>query len=122
MDSPEAQRGDAGAVVEQISEEIAAIHEESYGRRPAKVTTYLLEDAVLCLCEIELLPYEALILETGDDATILRMRKAFQETIEPTFVSTVEHMTGRRVVAFISDTSLDPPFALEFFKLRPEGG
>jgi hypothetical protein len=34
--------------------------------------------------------------------------------------SAVEHMTGRRVVAFLSETHIDPSFSVEFFRLAPQ--
>ena len=107
------------AVAERISEEIAAIHEDSYGSPPKSVSTYLLPDAVLSVVEIVLLKHEELIVGNGAHGRVREVRKAFQEAIGTTFTATVEHMTGRRVIGFISDTHLDPPFSIEFFKLRP---
>jgi uncharacterized protein YbcI len=106
---------------ERISGELAALHHECYGEDVRDITTYLLEDAVLCVIELNLLVHERTLLGAGvgGDA-IIGVRKAFQETIGATFVATVEHMTGRRVVGFISDTHLDPPFSIEFFRLAPE--
>jgi hypothetical protein len=43
----------------------------------------------------------------------------FQEAIETTFSSAVERATGRRVIAFLSQTNLDPNFAVEIFRLAP---
>jgi hypothetical protein len=34
-----------------------------------------------------------------------------------TFAATVEHTTGRKVIGFLSDTHLDPPFSVEIFRL-----
>jgi uncharacterized protein YbcI len=116
--TPERQ-GDPSAVLERISEEIASIHEQSYGQRPDSVRTYMVDDVVLCVCDADLLRHEQLIHDSGAGDTVREVRKAFQEAIEATFVSTVEHMTGRRVVAFISDTHLDPSFSIELFRLAP---
>jgi uncharacterized protein YbcI len=54
----------------------------------------------------------------GEDS-IRQLRREFQQTIAPAFCATVEHMTGRRVVGFLSETHVDPPFSVEFFKLAP---
>lgn len=37
-----------------------------------------------------------------------------------TFAATVEHTTGRKVIGFLSDTHLDPPFSVEIFRLAPD--
>jgi hypothetical protein len=44
------------------------------------------------------------------------VRKHFQES---TFASAVEHMTGRRVIAFSAKRISTPPFSVEFFRLAP---
>ena len=111
---------EADDVAKRISKEIAAIHEESYGEPVGSIQTHLLGDAVVCVIDVGLLPLERTLLEggKGEDA-VCRVRKEFQSSIGPTFMAAVEHMTGRRVIGFLSDTHLDPPFTLEFFKLAP---
>jgi uncharacterized protein YbcI len=101
-----------------ISAEIAAIHQESYGEAVESIETYIMDDLVVCVLEIRLLPHERTLLEhdRGEDS-IRRIRKEFQESIGATFAATVEHSTGRRVIAFLSETNLDPPFSVEIFKL-----
>jgi uncharacterized protein YbcI len=103
-----------------ISNEIAAIHRESYGESLESIETHILDDLVVCVLDIRLLPHERTLLEhdRGDDS-IRRVRKEFQESIAPTFSATVEHTTGRRVIAFLSETHLDPSFSVEIFKLAP---
>ena len=106
---------------ERISREIAAVHEESYGSPPRKVKTHLVEDGVLCVIDIDLLPHELTLLDNGQGADSIRaVRSDFQTSIRSTFVAAVEHSTGRRVSGFISDTHLDPPFSVEFFRLATE--
>ena len=110
---------DAGVVAERISQEFARIHEESYGVVPKGVDTYLLADAVLSVMEIDLLKHEQLIAGNGNHSSIREVRSAFQEAIGTTFKASIEHMTGRRVIGFLSDTHVDPSFSVEFFKLAP---
>jgi uncharacterized protein YbcI len=106
---------------ERISREIARVHEESYGTPPRNIRTHVLDDAVLCVIDIELLPHERMLLDGGSGTdSIIAVRSDFQTTIRSTFVAAVEHSTGRRVSGFISDTHLDPPFSIEFFRLAPK--
>jgi uncharacterized protein YbcI len=118
MSTPEPERGTD--VTARISEEIAAIHRESYGETVEAIQTHILDDLVVCILDIRLLPHERTLLEheRGEDS-IRRVRKEFQESIGATFAATVEHMTGRRVIGFLSETHLDPPFSVEIFKLSP---
>jgi uncharacterized protein YbcI len=107
-------------LAERISGEIAAIHRESYGEEVESVRTYLLDDLVVCIMDISLLPHERTLLDhDGKSCGVRRTRQEFQEVIGPTFVATVEHFTGRRVVGFLSDTHLDPNFSVEIFRLGP---
>jgi uncharacterized protein YbcI len=70
--------------------------------------------------DISLLTHErTLIGHDRGEASIRSVRREFQEAIAPTFAATVEHMTGRRVIGFLSETHIDPPFSVEFFRLAP---
>jgi uncharacterized protein YbcI len=103
---------------ESISREIATVHRESYGAAVRHVRTHVVDGSVLCVLDIDLLPHERAILDTDHGAEIVRAsRKAFQETIGSTFIAAVEHATGRRVVGFLSETHIDPTFAVEYFRL-----
>ena len=106
-------------VAERLSAQIAAIHETSYGLSPCRVQTHLLGDSVVCVLDIGLLPHEQIIAEHGLGASGRDIRAAFQEVVGTTFVAAVERETGRRVVAFLSDTHVDPSFTVEFFRLAP---
>jgi uncharacterized protein YbcI len=103
-----------------VSDEIAAIHRESYGEAVDSIRTHILDDVVVCVLDISLLPHERTLLEHDRGIDSIRViRKEFQESIAATFSATVEHMTGRRVIGFLSDTHIDPPFSVEFFRLAP---
>jgi uncharacterized protein YbcI len=124
MDAPEqdpgAEHNPAVDVAQRISDEIAAIHRESYGETVEAIRTHIMDDVVVCVLDVRLLPHERTLLEHGRGLnSILEMRKHFQESIAATFAAVVEHMTGRRVIAFLSETHLDPPFSVEFFRLAP---
>ena len=106
---------------ERISRELAALHAESYGAAPRKIQTHVLDDAVLCVIDIDLLPHERTLLDGGQGTeSIKAVRSDFQTSIRSSFIAAVEHSTGRRVSGFISDTHLDPPFTVEFFRLAGE--
>jgi uncharacterized protein YbcI len=110
----------AAELAGRISDEIAAIHEESYGEAIESIQTYIQEDFVLCILDVSLLPHERTLLghERGEDS-IRAVRREFQQAIAPTFAAAVEHMTGRRVIGFLSETHIDPSFNVEFFRLAP---
>ena len=108
------------SVADRISAEIASTHCASYGEAVERVETHILEDAVLCVLDVNLLPHEKTLLDGGHGADSIRqIRSLFQSAIGSTFIATIEHQTGRRVQSFVSQTNLDPPYEIEFFRLSP---
>jgi uncharacterized protein YbcI len=109
----------AEAIATAISDQIAAIHTESYDTTVKCATTYVLEDLVVALLDIELNPIERRMIEFGRGDLVHQLRHAVQEAEAASFKAVVERATGRRVVAFASHTHVDPPFAAELFRLGP---
>ena len=118
MDPPE-QEPTVGTA-DRISAEIASIHYQSYGQPVESIQTHILDDVVVCVLDVALLPHERTLLEHDRGIESIReVRKQFQQAIGATFAASVEHMTGRRVVAFLSETHIEPSFSVEFFRLAP---
>lgn len=118
MGTPEP--GSATEIASRLSDEIASIHCASYGETVDSIQTHIHENSVVCVLDITLLPHERTLLgnDRGEDS-IRQLRREYQQAIAPALAAAVEHMTGRRVVGFLSETHIDPPFSLEFFRLAP---
>ncbi len=116
------QRQKQDPIERGISDELARIHVHSYGQEPLSIDTYMLDDAVLCVVDVELLAHERLLTEHQHGAEVVATRSAYEDAIGSTFKAAVERMTGRKVIAFLSSTNLDPPFMVEFFRLAPLAG
>src|SRR3954449_3361382 len=110
---------DPSAIAESISAEMVRIHRESYGSGAKAVKTYVHDDLVLSVLDVELLPAESVVIASGRRDLVLDMRSSFQLELETSFTAAVERATGRKVTAFLSDTHLDPPFVTELFRLGP---
>ena len=110
----------ADPVTDEIARELLAVHEDSYGKSAQNVRVHLLEnDVVVFLDGIELQRNEEFLIGSGRADLVLATRAGFQHSIETTFKAVVERATGRTVTAFLSATSLDPPFCVETFRLAP---
>lgn len=121
MTSPEPGRTPdpkrATGALDFLSAEIKRIHEEAYGGAASTVRSqFVTDDDVVCVIDHDLLPYERTISDGGRPTAVRQLRAEFQETLRPTFVAAVERSVGRRVVAFMSDTHVDPPFSAEYFR------
>jgi uncharacterized protein YbcI len=60
----------AAQAAERISDELAAIYRESYGDSVDSIQTHILDDLVVSLLDIRLLPHERTVLEhsRGEDS------------------------------------------------------
>lgn len=110
---------DPAVVSAAISEQIAAIHVESYETPVKGAVTHLLDDLVVAVLDIELSMIERRMIDFGRGNLVHELRHAVQTAEAASFKAVVERATGRRVVAFASHTNIDPPFVAELFRLGP---
>ena len=103
----------------ELASELLRIHEESYGRGAQIAKALLGEDwVVVMLDDLELLPNEKFLVESGDAEAVAQMRARYQQAIQSSFRAAVERATGRTVVGFLSATNVEEPrFVAEIFKL-----
>jgi uncharacterized protein YbcI len=119
MTERDEQGMDPAAVAEAISEQIAAIHTQTYDTPVKHATTYVLEDLVVAVLDIELSAIEQRMIEFGRGHLVHELRHAVQDAEAASFRAVVERATGRRVVAFASHTHIEPAFVAELFRLGP---
>jgi hypothetical protein len=50
---------------------------------------------------------------------VLQSRRAFQEAFQADAIASVQEISHRRVVAFMSNNHIDPDLAVEVFVLEP---
>jgi uncharacterized protein YbcI len=111
---------DSSELARTISREMVRIHNDSYGQTAGPARTYILDDVILSVIDIELLPSEKVLVQAGRAELVQEVRHGFQQALESAFKAAVERATGRSVIAFVSETHIDPDFAVELFRL--DGG
>ena len=105
-------------VADAIANELLTVHRESWGAGAESAKAYVLEDAVVCFLDgLQLLPNEEFLVGEGNGDLVIDVRRRYQDVVGASFTAAVERATGRRVVHFMSDTSLEPPFSVEVFRL-----
>jgi uncharacterized protein YbcI len=62
---------------------------------------------------------ERSLIDGGQAEVVLEMRRALQGAMRDALVEAVESLSGRRVIAFLSDHQAEPDFAVESFVLEP---
>jgi len=112
-----------GEMLAAISTRIVQLLRENYGRGPSRAKSYAMDDCIVCVMRDGFTAHERTIVEGGDPGRVIAMRQEFQRLMEDRYRETIETITGRRVVAFLSQAHLEPDITLEIFFLdRPMNG
>lgn len=105
-----------GRLLAQISTSIVAILREHYGRGPMKAKTYALDDIVVVVMRgMGFTALEQTHMDSGHPARVVEMREQFQEVMAERYREMIEELTGRRVVAFLSQAHVEPDITVEMF-------
>ena len=105
-----------GKLLAAISTRIVAILREHYGRGPMRAKTYALDDIIVVVMRGSgFTPLEQTIMNSGEPSRVVAMREDFQRVMAARYRDTIETLTGRRVVAFLSQAHVRPDITLEMF-------
>jgi len=100
-----------------ITSALVGIHTQYLGRGPRSASTFHYGHVLVTLMHEVLTPAEKSLIRTNQVEAVDHIRHLFQETMEADLREAVERLTGRKVLAFISGTHIDPDIAAELFIL-----
>ena len=101
-----------------ISRSIAGLQREHYGRESTKVNAYAIKDMIVVVVRLKhLTPFEKSMVDGGEPERVLALRAEFARVMAGRYTHTVEQVTGRTVVALLSQANIDPDIMLEAFFL-----
>lgn len=119
----ESEQLTGGRLNAALADACVRIHNQYLGRGPSKAQAFFRDRVVVVVMEETLTKAERSLAESGRTDHVMTMRREFQSTMEEDLNRVVEDLTGCRVVAFMSDSHLDPDIAGELFILdRPVPG
>jgi uncharacterized protein YbcI len=105
-----------GHLLAAISTSIVGILREHYGRGPMKAKTYALDDIIVVVMRGSgFTPLEQTIMDSGEPDRVIAMREDFQRVMAVRYKQTIEELTGRNVVAFLSQAHVEPDITMEIF-------
>ena len=105
-----------GKLLAAISTRIVAILRDHYGRGPMKAKTYALDDIIVVVMRgTGFTSLEQTIMDSGEPDRVVAMRHDFQRMMTKRFTETIEQLTGRKVVAFLSQAHVEPDITVEMF-------
>jgi len=105
-----------GRLLASISTSIVGILRDHYGRGPMKAKTYALDDIIVVVMRGSgFTALEQTIMDSGEPDRVIAMREDFQRVMATRYKHTIEQLTGRRVVAFLSQAHVEPDITMEIF-------
>jgi uncharacterized protein YbcI len=105
-----------GRLLAEITNRIVSLVREHYGRGPIKAKTYLLDNLVVCvLTDSGFTAIERTMMGGGEPERVLEMRRDFQRMMKARYSEMIEELTGRKVLAFLSQAHVEPDLTIEMF-------
>jgi uncharacterized protein YbcI len=120
MDEPQVANDEpplsGGRLLSAISNSIVAIIREHYGRGPKKAKTYVLDDLVVVVMRGSgFTALEQTIMDDDGADRVVAMRHDFQRLMAGRYTDAIAGLTGREVVAFLSQAHVEPDVTIEIF-------
>lgn len=98
---------------------MVALHERYHHRSPVSAKTQMLDDDLIAVVMGGVYTdVEKTMIELERDTLVQETRSAFQEAMQQRFIDEVERLSGRTVIAFISNHHIGPDMEIELFVLR----
>jgi len=114
--SEDAALQEGGQLLAAISTRFVSILREHYGRGPMKAKTYALDDLIVVVMRGSgFTPLEKTIMDSGEPERVVAMREDFQRVMADRYKETIKELTGRNVVAFLSQAHVEPDITIEIF-------
>ncbi len=114
-DRPGAEPLFGGRLLAEITNRIVALMRQHFGRGPIKAKTYVLDNLIVCVLSDGFTAIERTMMEGGEPDRVLEIRRDFQRMMEVRYSEMIQDLTGRRVLAFLSQSHVEPDLTVEMF-------
>jgi uncharacterized protein YbcI len=107
-------------MLEAVTDAMVKLHERYHHRMPVTARSLLLgDDLLISVLGGVYTDVEKTMIELQRSTIVQETRSAFQIAMERRFIDQVERITGRGVLAFISNHHVGPDIEVEVFMLTP---
>ena len=104
-----------------VTDAMVALHQRYHHRAPVTAKTLLLGgDLIACVLGGVYTTVEQTMIELQRSPIVQETRSAFQDAMQQKFIAAVERLSGRDVLAFISNHHVGPDIEIELFMLKPQ--
>jgi uncharacterized protein YbcI len=110
---------DGDELLVAVTESMIALHQRYHHRVPVSAKTQLLDnDLIAVVMGGVYTDVEKTMIELQRGRLVQETRSAFQEAMQQRFIDEIERLSGRNVLAFISNHHVGPDLEIELFVLR----
>lgn len=113
------EKATARTLNRDISRALVALFKDATGRGPGRARTYIEDGLVVTVLHDTMTKAERTLRDENLEDHVRSLRRIFQGTFREEAIAVVERLTGRKVLAFLSDHAVDPDYAVEAFVLEP---
>jgi uncharacterized protein YbcI len=108
------------ALLDAVTAAMVGFHQRYHHRVPVTAKTLMLGGELLvCVLGGVYTDVEKTMIELQQSTIVQQTRSAFQTAMQHRFIAVVEQLSGRDVLAFISNQHVGPDMEIELFMLRP---
>ena len=101
-----------------VTEAMVGFHQRYHHRAPVTAKTRMLgEDLIACVMAGVYTDVEKTMIEIQRSTIVQETRNEFQNAMQDKFIKTVEELSGRHVLAFVSNHHVGPDIEIELFFL-----
>ena len=105
-----------------VTDAMVALHQRYHHRKPVTAKTLMLgDDLIACVLGGIYTDVEKTMIEIQRSTIVKQTRNEFQHAMQNRFIKAVEGLSGRDVLAFISNHHVGPDTEIELFLLTPDG-
>jgi uncharacterized protein YbcI len=115
----EAYDGAHGEMLAEVSRSVVRLHKDLYGKGPTKARSHMVGDLVVCVLAGGFTRAELTLLAGGKGDVVRRQREELQSIARERFTSTIQSITGREVLGWLSSTDEHAQLSAEVFVLEP---
>src|SRR3984957_4272399 len=103
-----------------VTEAMVGFHQRYHHRKPVTAKSLMLsDDLIACVLGGVYTDVEKTMIEIQHSTIVQETRNAFQDAMQGKFINAIQALTGRQVLAFISNHHVGPDIEIELFFLSP---
>ena len=108
------------ALLDAVTDAMVVLHERYHHRVPVTAKTLMLgDDLIACVLGGVYTDVEKTMIELQHTTIVQETRSAFQNAMQHKFIAAIQELSGRDVMAFVSNHHVGPDIEIELFMLRP---